>query len=505
MPTKSKIQDQTFLFTGTLTKFTRDEAEALVEAHGGKVLSGVSAKLNYLVVGEDAGSKLAKAKALKTVAIITEKEFLKMVPKVKTVSSKKVAAEKSKPVVTKASAKKVASETTIEEVKIGNQIWMSKNLDVAHFRNGDPIPEAKTIQDFLDASTNKLPIQGFYDISVGNGKSYGRLYNWYAVNDKRGIAPLGWTVPSKQTWDELIEHVGESAISLKSKTGWSKNGNGNNESGFNALPAGDFNDFESSFIDIKECSYWWTSTKWTDASAYYVMLSFENQEIFREVLNNGFGFSIRCTKSSSVRTKAALRNSQKDNLDGVSIKKQVLKSLGKTENQILQNDFNWSKIEKKAAKDYFNSANYNALHLFEDGGVFTESANEYFYSDFFEIFNPDAIYFILQQPVFGFIELNFSANPTDYIIEEFGRLNRNLTLSFTKSQKELLIGLEREYFYDYDDVEDEAVIKKIIKIEKKDKSNKIWPDLSLKLSDKLNAREIATIMKKHFKNSDVWI
>ena len=80
MPTKSKIQDQTFLFTGTLTEFTRDEAEALVEANGGKVLSGVSAKLNYLVVGEDAGSKLAKAKALKTVSIITEKEFLKMAP-----------------------------------------------------------------------------------------------------------------------------------------------------------------------------------------------------------------------------------------------------------------------------------------------------------------------------------------------------------------------------------------------------------------------------------------
>ncbi len=75
-----KIQDQTFLFTGTLTEFTRDEAEALVEANGGKVLSGVSAKLNYLVVGEDAGSKLAKAKALKTVSIISEKDFLKMVP-----------------------------------------------------------------------------------------------------------------------------------------------------------------------------------------------------------------------------------------------------------------------------------------------------------------------------------------------------------------------------------------------------------------------------------------
>ena len=78
MPTKPTIQDQTFLFTGTLTEFTRDEAEALVEANGGKVLSGVTAKLNYLVVGSDAGSKLDKAKKLGTVKILTEKEFLKM-------------------------------------------------------------------------------------------------------------------------------------------------------------------------------------------------------------------------------------------------------------------------------------------------------------------------------------------------------------------------------------------------------------------------------------------
>ena len=76
MATKSNIQDQTFLFTGKLTEFTRDIAEAIVEANGGKVLSGVSAKLNYLVVGEDAGSKLEKAKALESVKILTQKEFM---------------------------------------------------------------------------------------------------------------------------------------------------------------------------------------------------------------------------------------------------------------------------------------------------------------------------------------------------------------------------------------------------------------------------------------------
>jgi hypothetical protein len=78
MAKTTTIAGNTFLFTGKLTEFTREDAEAHVEAQGGKVLSGVSAKLNYLVVGEDAGSKLAKAEALGTVTILHEKEFLKM-------------------------------------------------------------------------------------------------------------------------------------------------------------------------------------------------------------------------------------------------------------------------------------------------------------------------------------------------------------------------------------------------------------------------------------------
>lgn len=73
------LAGQTFLFTGTLPTLKRSEAEELAEAQGGKIVSGVSAKLNYLVVGADAGSKLEKAKKLNTVKIISEEEFLKMV------------------------------------------------------------------------------------------------------------------------------------------------------------------------------------------------------------------------------------------------------------------------------------------------------------------------------------------------------------------------------------------------------------------------------------------
>jgi DNA ligase (NAD+) len=77
--TTGELSGKTFLFTGTLTKFKRSEAEAMVEEKGGSILSGVSSKLNYLVVGEDAGSKLEKAKKLGTVAILTEDQFMDMV------------------------------------------------------------------------------------------------------------------------------------------------------------------------------------------------------------------------------------------------------------------------------------------------------------------------------------------------------------------------------------------------------------------------------------------
>lgn len=79
--TDGNLAGQTFLFTGTLPTLKRSEAEALAEANGGQILSGVSAKLNYLVVGEDAGSKLEKAKKINTVKIISEDEFKKLVGK----------------------------------------------------------------------------------------------------------------------------------------------------------------------------------------------------------------------------------------------------------------------------------------------------------------------------------------------------------------------------------------------------------------------------------------
>src|SRR6185437_2914649 len=75
---EGNLHGQTFLFTGTLSRLKRSEAEESVEANGGKLLSGVSSKLNYLVVGEDAGSKLEKAKKIPSIQILTEDEFIQL-------------------------------------------------------------------------------------------------------------------------------------------------------------------------------------------------------------------------------------------------------------------------------------------------------------------------------------------------------------------------------------------------------------------------------------------
>lgn len=81
LSSSGNLKGQTFLFTGTLPTLKRSEAEAIAEENGGQILTGVSAKLNYLVVGEDAGSKLEKAKKINTVKIISEAEFLQITGK----------------------------------------------------------------------------------------------------------------------------------------------------------------------------------------------------------------------------------------------------------------------------------------------------------------------------------------------------------------------------------------------------------------------------------------
>jgi len=183
-------------------------------------------------------------------------------------------------------------------VKIGNQVWMSENLNVSTFRNGDPIPEAKTAEEWKKAGEKKQPAWCYYDNDPANGAKYGKLYNWYAVNDSRGLAPTGWHIPSDAEWTKLTDFLGvrdAAGAKMKSKNGWYNNGNGNNSSGFSGLPGGGrYND--GSFYYIGEFGYWWSSTEDDAFDAWGRFLYYLNGVVYRYGGGKERGFSVRCLR-----------------------------------------------------------------------------------------------------------------------------------------------------------------------------------------------------------------
>ena len=192
-----------------------------------------------------------------------------------------------------------------DDVKIGTQVWTSKNLDVSTFRNGDPIPEAKNAKEWVTASENKTAAYCYYDYDRKNGKVYGKLYNWHAVNDSRGLAPKGYHLPSDAEWTILTDMLGGEAIAgekMKSKQGWRKNGkygNGNNSSGFNGLPGG-YCDGDGigfgNFFGIAAYGYWWSSSEESLRNAWYRYLFYNSIRVGMGSDYEYGGLSVRCLR-----------------------------------------------------------------------------------------------------------------------------------------------------------------------------------------------------------------
>ena len=110
-----------------------------------------------------------------------------------------------------------------QEIKIGTQTWTTKNLDVSKFRNGEAIPLAKTYAEWVLAGRNQQPAWCYYENKGENGTKYGKLYNWFAVMDARGLAPSGYHVPTDAEWTILTDYLGGDSIAgakMKSTSGW---------------------------------------------------------------------------------------------------------------------------------------------------------------------------------------------------------------------------------------------------------------------------------------------
>ncbi|MFA4907717.1 MAG: FISUMP domain-containing protein [archaeon] len=180
-------------------------------------------------------------------------------------------------------------------VKIGNQWWMAENLKVTHYRNGDAIPNMTVWNDlYTGAYCN-------YDNNATNADTYGRLYNWYAINDSRNIAPTGWHVPTDAEWQTLVDYLGGESVAggnLKEIgiTHWfSPNTGATNASGFSALPGGD-RYIDGTYGAIGGYGSWWSATGSSSYGAWAWSLGYNSSSVTRYGNYKQYGFSVRCIR-----------------------------------------------------------------------------------------------------------------------------------------------------------------------------------------------------------------
>ena len=179
-------------------------------------------------------------------------------------------------------------------VLIGAQYWMEKNLEVTTYRNGDPIPYV------TDATAWGNLMTGAW-CYYNNDPSNGKLYNWYAVNDPRGLAPTGWHVPTNAELTTLEITLGGTAVAggkmkVAGTTRWkTPNVLADNSSGFSGLPGGIRVNI-GTFDGVGLNGDWWSSTESSTADAWYYLLYYDFGFIYSSFDNKNYGFSVRCLR-----------------------------------------------------------------------------------------------------------------------------------------------------------------------------------------------------------------
>jgi uncharacterized protein (TIGR02145 family) len=188
---------------------------------------------------------------------------------------------------TKGDTGKVVKQYNYKSVTIGSQEWMAENLQTSTFRNGDAIPEAKTAKEWLAAYRSESPAWCYYKNNPKNGKKFGKLYNWYAVNDPRGLAPTGWHVPTDAEWQTLITSLGGmGAAFAKLKA----------PDGFAAKPCGARYFKDASFNHMGRITFWWSASKNDKWNAWYHAMHFGYRQVGRDKGGMNTGHSVRCIK-----------------------------------------------------------------------------------------------------------------------------------------------------------------------------------------------------------------
>ena len=188
-------------------------------------------------------------------------------------------------------------------VTIGTKVWTDKNLDVTTYRNGDVIAQITNTTDWANATAGAWC---YYNNDPANGAIYGKLYNWYAVNDPRGLAPQGWHIPTDAEWTTLGGTLlgGNAVAGGKMKTTgttrWNTpNTRATNESGYAGLPGGG-RSYLGTFNNVGDFGLWWSATDFfsagASARAWVRYLGYNDGILFRSNYYKSSGFSVRLVK-----------------------------------------------------------------------------------------------------------------------------------------------------------------------------------------------------------------
>jgi uncharacterized protein (TIGR02145 family) len=191
-------------------------------------------------------------------------------------------------------------------VTICNQKWTTKNLSITKYKNGDTIPQANNQTELLNYWAQGEGCWSYANFDAANSSTYGRLYNWFAVNDPRGLAPVGYHVPTIAEWNTLITCLGGTSVAggkLKSTgtTLWaSPNAGATNSSGFGALPGGS-NGIQGTVLyppsNINYLGYFWSSTQLNSSNANIVFFRWDNAQAYNATSpDKGNANSVRLIK-----------------------------------------------------------------------------------------------------------------------------------------------------------------------------------------------------------------
>lgn len=181
-------------------------------------------------------------------------------------------------------------------INIGGREWMVENLGTSRYRDGTLIPQ---VIDSLTWINVNYGAWCWYSNNNSYDLPYGKLYNWYAVNDNRGLCPTGWHIPTDTEWSSIIGFLGGTSIAggTMKEAGtahWlSPNTGGTNTSGFTGLPGGKI--VNTFFEELTVEGYWWSSTE-SGANAYYRYMYYESSNIFQGLAGKTNGYSVRCIK-----------------------------------------------------------------------------------------------------------------------------------------------------------------------------------------------------------------